>query len=279
MPSPSLTTSPLIRSRLIRSPLLDSLGVPHGFTTRIGGVSGGAYDSLNFGSPWDIPSERRDSALNIAKNLELAMGEAGLGGRELLQVHQVHGAAVVVSRRGEAAPCQDPADKADAIVTDDAGRCVGVRVADCAPVLLASEDGAAVASVHAGWRGVVEGVLARAVEALRAVAPGRAVLAAVGPCISGARFEVGPEVAEAFAAAFGAENAVRAGIVLPPGDGRCKHHVDIGAALEVQAKRLGVAAVERAPLCTFERADLFFSHRRDKGMTGRMIALIGPRGA
>lgn len=259
---------------LIVSPGLLALGVPHAFTTRAGGVSSGPFASLNFGNPMDLPADRRDPPANIAENFRRVLRGIGAEGREVVQVYQVHGAAAQVFRRGE--PSRDtspdgPRDfKADALVTDDASRVVAVRVADCVPVLLSSGDGRIVAAVHAGWRGVVAGVAGEAVRAMRDLGA-KDITAAIGPGIGPEAFEVGPDVVAEFRRVFGDAAPVR-----EHADG--KGHADLQAALEFQLRGCGVSAIDAIRRCTASAPEVFFSHRRDKGVTGRMIGLIGPRG-
>jgi polyphenol oxidase len=243
----------------------------HAFTTRVGGVSGGDFASLNFGNPGELPPERRDPHGNIRANWERVLTAIGAAGRELVEVHQVHGAAVHVVRAGEDARPGGRDVKADAIVTDDPRRVVAVRVADCAPVLMSSGDGRVVAAVHAGWRGVVAGVAPAAVAAMRGLGAA-GIVAAVGPCIECAAFEVGEEVAAEFDRVFGAG----AGVVDRSG---VKPHVDLKRALRVQLERAGVdpALIEVLPGCTVSEPARFYSHRRDRERTGRMAAVIGPR--
>jgi hypothetical protein len=162
-------------------------------------------------------------------------------------------------------------------VTSRARRVVGVFTADCVPVLLASADGRRVAAVHAGWRGLVAGVIPRALEALVSNEPSasvRELAAAIGPCLSLARFEVGTEVAEQFALA-GLADAVR-------GDLGEKPHVDLRAAAAMQLERAGVARIDATDRCTWEQAGDFPSHRRDvthggRERAGRLLALVSPR--
>ena len=181
------------------SPLLLKVGVPHAFSTRIGGISGPPFDSMNLGNPNGCAVQ--DDYENVWANYRRLQAAAGCGGRELCRVHQVHGAGVVRARAGQPF---DTSARADAIVGDDPGRVLSVRVADCVPVLLATDDGRAVAAVHAGWRGVIAGVVTATMDELLDVwgstrnhaagATRPAVFAAIGPCIGGEAFEVGPEV-------------------------------------------------------------------------------------
>lgn len=286
--------------RLLRSALLTRLGVPHAFSTRIGGVSRGVFESLNFGNPAEFKGEERDPPANIHRNLELVQQSIGAAGREVVQVFQVHGASVHVLTGGRNSHPTHNDTKADAMVTGDPSRVLVVRVADCAPVLLSSGDGRVVGAVHAGWRGVVSGVLLNSVRVMRAEGA-RDIVAAIGPCIGAESFEVGREVLDEFVRAFG-EGAVgelpggwrigdaingggegaRAGadgertmIAWRRDDGKAQ--VDLRAALEVQLRDVGVdsSRIEQVGGCTASDASLYFSHRRDQGKTGRLIGIVG----
>jgi YfiH family protein len=250
------------------SPLLERVGVPHAFSTRLGGISRAPFDSLNLGNPNGCAVQ--DVYENVWENYRILQAAAGCGGRELCHVHQVHGAAVV---RAEAGKQFDTSGKADAIVTADAARAASVRVADCVPVLLAADDGRAVAAVHAGWRGVIAGVVTAALEEMGNVAdatPTRCV-AAIGPCIGPEAFEVGPEVLAEFERVFGARAPIRR-----REDG--KGTVDLRAALRLQLVAAGVPDeyIDTTDRCTYRDAGEFFSHRRENGITGRMAAIIAP---
>ncbi|MDX2016259.1 MAG: polyphenol oxidase family protein [Planctomycetota bacterium] len=255
--------------------------VPAAFSTRVGGVSAPPFDSLNFGNPGELPAGiERDPKTNITENfarLARALGAhvgADLARRALVQVHQVHGAAVHLVRAADREAHSTTIDwgtiKADAIVTDDPRVLLAVRVADCAPILAWSACGRVVAAVHAGWRGVVSGVLPEALRAMRELLrESTPIEACVGPCISAEHFEIGPEVVAEFERAFGA----RAPISRRQPSG--KAHADIPAALLLQCEALGVRATSLAR-CTVGEPGLFFSHRRDRGVTGRMVGVIGP---
>lgn len=263
---------------------LRAIGVAHAFSTRRGGVSTGIFDSLNFGNPSDLPRERRDPPANIAHNLDILLRSAGICGREqkeIVQVYQVHGPRVHVVRHGRPTHPDSPDPitgesrdtRADAIVTDDPDRVLCVRTADCTPILLASRDGRVVGAVHAGWRGVIAGVTVAAIEEMRSLGASD-IFAVIGPCISQSHFEVGPEVVRDFARVFGADAPCR---VVDPADPQSKGFVDLQAALRLQLGGIGIRAIETIELCTVARPDLFFSHRRDNGHTGRMAAIIAAR--
>ena len=248
------------------SPLLERRGVPHAFSTRVGGQSPPPFDSLNLGNPSGCASQ--DDYGRIYANYDLLQAAIGVAGRTRCWVHQVHGGMVV-----DVAEHFESGVKADAMVTSDLSKILAVRVADCVPVLLATDDGARVAAVHAGWRGVTAGIVPTAVARLRVREPYR-VLAAIGPCISFDGFEVGPEVIEQFRQHFGADAPLNT-----RADG--KGHVDLRAAIALQLQRAGIARgeIDISDRCTVRDADEFFSHRRDAGVTGRMAALISPAGS
>ena len=251
--------------RYYASPLLERLGVPHAFSTRVGGVSSGPFRSLNLGNPSDCAV--RDDREHIRENYRRLEDACGCAGRELCHVHQVHGAAVV---RAEAGKLFDTSAKADALVGSDPARVLSVRVADCVPILFATEGGRTVAAVHAGWRGVVANAVGTALAAAgNEVA--RTCVAAIGPCIGGDAFEVGPEVVAEFVRVFGDA----APLVRRVGD---KGHIDLREAVRLQLLGAGVPPdhIDSTDRCAYRDADEFFSHRRENGVTGRMSAVISP---
>jgi len=250
------------------SPLLEARGVPHAFSTRLGGKSPPPFDSLNLGNPSGC--EVQDDYGRIYENYDLLQAAIGVGGRTRCWVHQVHGGTVVdVDERFESGV------KADAMVSDDPTKILAVRVADCVPVLIATEDGKYVAAIHAGWRGVIAEVVPAAAGRLR-FRTRKGLVAAIGPSISSEAFEVGPEVIGRFRERFRDEAPITM-----RGDGSGKSHVDLRAAIALQLRRAGVAPenIDISDRCTVRDAGEFFSHRRERGITGRMAALISPAGS
>jgi YfiH family protein len=249
------------------SPLLRCAGALHAFSTRIGGVSAPPFDTMNLGNPNGCPVQ--DAAANIRQNYHLLQQATGCADRTLCRVHQVHGNVVVRAIRGQPFDCST---QADGMITDDPSHVLSVRVADCVPILLATADAVAVAAVHAGWRGVIAGVAPRAVEELRRLHGGTQVLAAIGPCIGFDAFEVGVEVLAAFDSAFATDPPTR-------GAENGKGHVDLREAVRRQLHSVGLhdSQIDISDRCTFRDAGEFFSHRRDRGVTGRMAAMIAPR--
>ncbi len=248
------------------SALLSERAVPHAFSTRLGGVSGPPFDSLNLGNPNGCDAQ--DALDHIAANYRRLQSAANCGGRQLCRVHQVHGSVVARVVRGEDF---NNSTKADALLSDDPTRVMSVRVADCVPILLCTADGRSVGAVHAGWRGVVAGVVGAAIAELKRGNHGARAepIAAIGPCIGSDSFEVGAEVLDAFASVFGEAAPTRR---LANGKGA----VDLPAAVRLQLIEAGVSDgnIDTTDRCTYRDSDEFFSHRREKGVTGRMAAII-----
>ena len=216
------------------------------FTTREGGVSEGAFASLNLGLA------TADRAEHVHENRRRVVTTLGGAPEALALNRQVHGATVLPARPGSRGEVEG-----DALWTEEPGLPIGALTADCVPVALVREGGErpAVAVVHAGWRGLLAGVVPAAVATL-----GGRVAAAVGPAIGPCCFEIGEEVARPLRAAFGAD-AVRG------------ERGDLPLATERALRAAGVASVERFDLCTVCEATRLFSHRRDAGVTGRQGVL------
>jgi len=249
---------------LLRSPALSALtGVAHGFTGRRGGVSEGPLASLNLARR---PGER-DAAL--VANWSAAMSAAGLSGPIAL-MNQVHGAEVLEVLEGSG-PLAVAGD-ADALLTRAPGVALAVRVADCVPVLLAAPSGAprgaAIAAVHAGWRGTAARIVEAAVDAVCEASGARpeTLVAAIGPAIGPCCYEVSQEVADAICAAGGR--------ALPGPRGR--PHLDLREANAAQLRGRGVTTIDFVGPCTRCSPD-HYSHRGDGPATGRQVGLIALR--
>jgi YfiH family protein len=237
-----------------------ALAAPHGFFTRLGGVSEGPYASLNC-----ILSGGDDRAA-VLENRARAAAALGAAPERLAGLHQVHGAEV--ARVTDVwAPGEGP--RADAMVTDRPGVALGVITADCAPVLLVDPVARVVGAAHAGWRGAVAGVLEATVDAMAALGadPAR-IAAAVGPCIAQASYEVGPDVHDAVGGAF----------CVPGREGRWQF--DLAGYCVRRLSLRGVAA-EALGADTLSDPERFFSHRRRTraggGPIGHQISVVvGP---
>ena len=219
------------------------------FSTRLGGVSHEPYDALNVAI---MTGDERDDVRENRLRLAAALGREPDG---VVMGRQVHGAEL-----REHAERQEPRvyadvvkspDEVDAHATADPGLTPLVMVADCLPVALDGPGGVAMA--HCGWRGLAAGVVARAATAVDAEA------AAVGPGIGPCCYEVGDEVLTEFADLDGVA------------DGRM---LDLSAVARALLERAGVEATEISGLCTKCNPDLFYSHRRDGGRTGRQAGLV-----
>lgn len=242
-------------------PLLDA-GFVHAFSTRHAGESAEPFDSLDLQRPGAAP-ERRDE---LERNSRRFLDAIGLAGRGLADAQQVHGKLVLEP----AAPGLCGAG--DGLVAECGGPAIGVRSADCVTVLVADLATGRAAAIHAGWRGIVAGVLGASVRSMAARGSRPAdLIAAVGPAISAARFEVGPEVVSAFVAAGLGECAT------PTAGARA--FADLERAVCLQAAREGIPAesIHACGCCTAADPLRFFSHRRDAGLTGRMLSVIAPR--
>jgi YfiH family protein len=223
------------------------------FTTRRGGVSEGPFAALNLGSDRDDPDDA------VRRNRRLLCDALGLDAEAVSLGRQVHGADVrtldAASRPGLFTGALRGWPEGDGLATRRPGLGLVVLGADCLPVLLWRRDEPAVAAVHAGWRGLVAGVLGAAVRALGR--PER-LGAAVGPGVAPCCYPVSAEVREAFARAFGQE------VVRPPA-------VDLAAAARAALVGAGVApsAVQVVEACTSCEPGRFYSHRRDGSACGR----------
>jgi YfiH family protein len=221
-------------------------------TLRGGGVSEGPYASLN------LAGHVGDRAEAVTAN-RLLLREAARLPAEPLWLEQVHGTDVT---RHEGAVTSPP--RADASVAFEPGQVCAVMTADCLPVVLADRAGTRVGVAHAGWRGLVGGVLQATIATLEV--PPADLHAWLGPAIGPAAFEVGPEVREAYLA-----NVPGSAACFEPND-RGRHLADMYGLARLVLEAAGVASVHGGGWCTHEDASRFFSYRRD-GVTGRMATL------
>jgi hypothetical protein len=222
-----------------------------GFTTRTGGVSSGAYESLNLGALTE------DDPQNVAENRRRACESIGAEAERATMAWQHHGAEVT---RAEPRGIVTPGtlfERCDGLWSDEPGQAMMLLTADCLPVAIARANGGgpALAILHVGWRGLLAGIVAAGVKALGDGPLAAAIGPGIGPCC----YEVAEEVAQPFRTAYG--DVVS--------DGR----LDLWSAAERALRAAGCEEVERTDLCTYCHPELFFSHRRDKGRTGRQGVL------
>jgi polyphenol oxidase len=258
---------------LITAPNLREVsGLVHGFTTRDGGVSEGPYRSLNLGAATGDDDDR------MRENHRRLATEIGVPEDAFLGLRQVHGGRVVLAdpdRRTE-----DPlegfriAPDGDAILTDQTGPVLFVRVADCFPILLVDEKRRALAVCHAGWRGTLAKIVPNAVASMKenfGTDPADLRMA-VGPGIGRSAFEVSIAIAEMF------EEQVD-GTEAEISRGELAAWIDLATVNVRLAMGAGVRAdrIWSSGLCTRNDPDRFFSYRRDGKKTGRMIGFLGWR--
>jgi YfiH family protein len=240
------------------APLTHSaLDVPHGFFTRQGGVSTGLYESLNVGLGSD---DARDDILENRDRVRRHFSATALA-----TAYQNHSTVTAFI------DAPQEAIKADALVTKTRGLAIGALAADCAPVLLADAESGIIGAAHSGWRGAFDGILASAVETMRAHG-GKHISAIIGPCISQKAYEVGPE----FIARFEADYADDLDLFIP--SEKSGHHMfDLPAFVQRQLARVDVAA-HIINACTYGDEARFFSYRRTthrhEADYGRQISAI-----
>jgi YfiH family protein len=226
---------------------IDLPGARAVFTTRRGGTSAPPYESLNLGLPTD------DAPDAVAANLRLLARATRV---ELAYGRQVHGAEVLRMSAGNPPGTEPP--EADGVATAAHGVGALVLTADCLAIAIAG--GGSVAMVHAGWHGLACGVIAAGVAAVRDLGSGGPLAAAIGPGAGPCCYEVGGELHQRFAA-YGPN--VRRGA-----------NLDLKLIARLQLEAAGVADVADTGLCTIcSSPDLFFSHRRDRGITGRQAGV------
>lgn len=244
----------IFRSSLLRD-------VPHGFPGRQGGVSDGAYASLNLGR------STADDAAAVETNRARVLAAFAARPENICLLHQVHGTRIVQARPADGQP-----EQADALHSADTDLLLAVSFADCQPILYFDPDSGAVAAAHCGWRGTVAGLAGKVASAMGEAYgsdPAR-LLVALGPAICHDCYQVGPAVADEFSRAG-------QGHALAPDPERASHRrLDLTAANRASLEAAGVRPdnIDDLRLCTSCRPESFYSHRRDAGTTGRHWALI-----
>lgn len=269
-----MRTHPDASRPLIGSPPLLQFGmlreIPHGVSTRLGGVSPAPFDSLN------VSLSTGDAPANVHENRRRVF-EAAVPAMEVFPARLVHGNDVAVFRASERAdwPVESSdgvraVEPADGIVSEVPGLAFFMTFADCVPLLFLDRKRGVVGAAHAGWRGTAAGVAVAVVEAMMQ-AFGSAtedIVAGIGPSIGPCCYTVGAEVAGAFMARG------QSGCLCEDGPA---YRLDLWAANEEQVRSSGVPAanIEQAWVCTSCSVDTYFSHRAEHGRTGRFGACIG----
>ena len=240
--------------------------VPHGFTTRLGGVSEGILSSLNIGI------HRGDQWENVLENYKILGNALGFDSKNLVLSHQTH--TDIVMRVGKAqagsglfAP---ELPECDGLITNEPGVALAVFTADCTPILLHDPITGAVGAVHAGWRGTAASIAGKAVtEMARAFgSEPENIHAAIGPNIGVCCFETDKDVPEAMVTAFGEEAKP---FIFPKGG---KYYVNLKEINALVLRRAGVRHIEISTECTVCQCHRFWSHRVTKGERGSQGAII-----
>jgi YfiH family protein len=225
-------------------------------STRLGGISTLPFQSLNLGF------HTEDEAANVSENRRRFFQSIGASPEQLAESYQVHGKEVYHAT----APIRT--EGYDALITQTPGLILGVSVADCCPVLVYDPQQQAIAAIHAGWKGTALEIVKHTLEQMMATfgtQPSQCH-AYIGTCISQAHYEVDDRVADQFAEAYKTARST-------PG----KWLLDLKAANRGQLTEMGMleANIQTSPHCTWADNDRFFSHRKEEGQTGRMMAVIG----
>jgi YfiH family protein len=232
--------------------LLALPGISHGFFGRQGGVSEGLYESLNCGTG------SKDDPAAVAENR--ARVAANLGAQSLVSLAQVH-SAIVHTVGADWDPAARP--EGDGLVTNRPGVALGILTADCAPVLLADPKARVVGAAHAGWKGALGskdggGIVDATITAMEALGAQRGdIVAAIGPCISQAHYEVGWDFRDRFL-----EGGLRMRRFFIPSDKEGHYRFDLEGYAAHRLEQAGITHVEKMGLCTYPPAQDFFSFRR-----------------
>jgi len=292
---PALESRSRSKLQILRSEKLEKLPwLLHGFSTRAGGVS-----EVYGGRALNLGYTEEDQRTRVHRNREAflqAVGAVDQGGRAwpLISLHQIHSCLIHEVTAGPREPL-----KGDGLVSACRGVLLAIRTADCLPILLADRKRRAIGAFHAGWRGSLARIVEKGVGEMRRHYGSRPqdLVAAIGPGIHRCCYEVGDEIREQFASQFAYagelfeevsdSDAVHRKYPLlfmnqrAPGHGEPHRslHLDLVAANRRQLLEAGVPEknVTVSELCTACRTDLLFSYRAEKGVTGRMMAVVGIR--
>lgn len=247
---------------------LETGGIAHGFFLRTGGVSEGLYASLNCGRG------SGDDRASVEENRSRVAAALGVSSARLIGPHQVHSGKVAVAL--ESWDYTD-APHADAVVTNQPGLAVSVLTADCVPILMADAAAGVAAAVHAGWKGAKAGIAERAIEAMERLGASAAnIAAAIGPAISQAAYEVGPEFKAALIEDCRDNERYFS-------EGRPGHsHFNLTGYVRDKLANAGLSRIAEMGVCTYQNESSLFSYRRSchrgEADYGRQISAILLRG-
>ena len=252
---------------VIRSGLL---ACRHGFSTRLGGVSGGEFESLNLGAG------RGDDSANVLENWRRFGAAVGVDTDRFVHGRQVHGALVRIAAAADAHAITSPAgwDGADGYVTCVPGVPLAVFTADCTPLLMEDTDAGVIAAIHCGWRSTVADIEKNAVAAMASLgARPENIRAAIGPGIRQCCFQTGPEVPAAIDRLLGGDAA---GLYVPDEGQAGKYRVDLPGTVRRRLLQLGLRRenIDELGICTMCHPELFWSHRAMGVRRGSQANLI-----
>ena len=244
----------------------EGIGAPHGFTTRLGGVSQGYLNSLNIGL------HRGDCPENVEKNYHILGKAIGFDPMKLVLTKQIHSDIVRRVGRNDWGNYMEEgvSPQCDALITKESGTALVIFTADCTPILLHDPVTGAVGAAHAGWRGTAQNIVGKTVEAMcrEFGCDPQNIRAAIGPNIGPCCFQTDGEVPEAMIAAFGVEAADH---IRREGE---KFYLDLKKINALALKRAGVQQIEISGDCTMCQPDRFWSHRVHGPQRGSQGAII-----
>jgi len=251
----------------------DNGQVQHAIFTRQGGISLAPYDSLNLSI--SVP----DANYNVLINRSRAYGTHNRMSNTLVHAHLTHGSDVAIVSQKEYGQYVGPVD---GLITSEPGCGLTMNYADCAPIFLYDPDRNTIGLGHAGWRGAVKdlpGAMVRAMQRAYGSDPAE-LIAGIGPCIGPCCYEVGEPVITAVRSSFGDADTL---LLISDDENKdglaeARPNFDLPEANRRQLARAGVKSIELSNLCTACRTDLFYSHRAEKGRTGRFgsLLILGP---
>jgi YfiH family protein len=264
------------RLKYLTSKLLDSAGfLLHAYSTRQGGISKEPYNSLNLGL------SGQDDKQNVIQNRKLFCKATGIEPYQIFCVNQVHGNEVLLvddpvleawRKKREAMPPEKESVRADALLTNLPGVALAILTADCLPIIIADPERKAIAIVHAGWRGTLQGVTQQALFKLGECFGGRPGewLISLGPCIGACCYTIGQEVVDLFAENF---SDWRNYIIC---DKTGQYRLNLREANKSQLLKFGINPknIDQVGECTACHTEDFFSYRKAHPATGRMMSLV-----
>lgn len=243
----------------------EGICVPHCFTTRLGGVSTGIFDSMN------IAIKEGESQENVRQNVEILARALGFDTKNLVTTRQTHSDIVrVVTKKDHVSIFHRDYPECDAVVTNDPGTALMIYTADCTPMLFHDPVTGAVGAAHAGWRGTAAQIGAKTIAAMVAEfgCKPENIRCAIGPNIGVCHFETDADVPQALLEAYGSEAEK---YIFPRGE---KFYVNLKEINALSLYRTGVRHVEISEECTMCRPDRFWSHRHTRGQRGSQGAII-----